>query len=57
MKTTTALTEALTEFRVIEIPQDLVLFGGTGAAAVDPLVYSDHLSVIATYDETYLPAS
>ncbi|WP_433622259.1 hypothetical protein [Nocardia sp. CA-120079] len=37
MKTTTALAEALTEFRVVETPQDLALFGGTGAAAVDPL--------------------
>ncbi|MEV2226314.1 hypothetical protein AB0E01_41625 [Nocardia vinacea] len=56
-ETTTALTEALTEFRVIETPQDLALFGGTGAAVVDPLVCSDPLSSIATYDETCLPAS
>ncbi|MEV5835364.1 hypothetical protein [Nocardia sp. NPDC052112] len=53
METSTALTE----YRVIESPQDLALFGRAGAAAVDQLVCSYHLPIIATYDETCLPAS
>ncbi|MFI6956648.1 hypothetical protein ACIBJI_24675 [Nocardia sp. NPDC050408] len=53
MKTTTALTE----FRVIETPLDLALFGGTGAAAVDPLVWLGSSARDRHLRRSCLPAS